>query len=57
MTAASIPFVDKRSWKEDPTAVLETKPDGPREQAGELNALPVPEHLHRLWMALGLDDE
>lgn len=59
--AADIPYVERRAaWTESsgpPTAVAEPKPEVRRTGEEQLITLPVPEHLHRLWLALGLDDE
>ena len=60
MTGGRIRFVDRRSWSqrgEDQGTALKDKPEPPVGTAEEPNTLPVPEHLHRLWLALGLDDE
>jgi hypothetical protein len=39
------------------TATAEPEPRAQAEGKEEVITLPVPEHLHQLWLALGLDDE
>ncbi|OGU04129.1 MAG: hypothetical protein A2W29_11175 [Gemmatimonadetes bacterium RBG_16_66_8] len=60
MPSGKIPFVDKRSSNEPEDVVATAFKGRPEPVIGatdEQNSLPVPEHLHRLWLALGLDDE
>ena len=59
MTSDKIRFVDKRSGNEGGEAVGTALKGMPAPLIGapeEPNTLPVPEHLHRLWLALGLDE-
>jgi hypothetical protein len=60
--APDIRFVERRSAQlkeaEAAAAVAEREPQAPAPQEpGRETTLPIPEHLHRLWLACGLDDE
>ncbi|HWP39173.1 MAG TPA: hypothetical protein VNL18_16615 [Gemmatimonadales bacterium] len=58
--APDVRFVERRAAHKQEadagTAVAEGEPKAPPRE-GEETTLPIPEHLRRLWLACGLEDE